>query len=83
MPNARRQGLKAGHVHLRWINPFPANLESVLRAANRVVVAELNLGQLNTVLRSTFMVETESLAKIQGKPFKISEVLARIQTASA
>lgn len=80
---ARRQGLKAGHVHLRWINPFPANLESVLRAANKVVVAELNLGQLNTVLRSTFMVETESLAKIQGKPFKISEVLARIQTATA
>ena len=80
---ARKQGLRVGHVHLRWLNPFPANLEAVLRAAGKVVVAELNLGQLNTVLRSTFLVETESLAKIQGQPFKVSEILARIQLASA
>lgn len=80
---AREQGLRVGHVHLRWLNPFPANLEAVMRAAKTVVVAELNLGQLNTVLRSTYLLETESLAKIQGQPFKISEILARIQIASA
>ena len=78
--NARLSGLKVGHIHLAWLNPFPANLGAVLAAAKEVLVCELNLGQLNTVLRSTYQVETHSFAKIQGLPFKISEVLARIQT---
>ena len=80
---ARVQGLKVGHVHLRWLNPFPANLESVIRSFDTTVVCELNLGQLATVLRSTYLVDVQSLAKIQGQPFKISEIMARIQTASA
>ena len=80
---ARAQGLKVGHVHLRWLNPFAANLESVIRSFDTTVVCELNLGQLATVLRSTYLVDVQSLAKIQGQPFKISEIMARIQTASA
>jgi len=80
---ARAQGFKVGHVHLRWLNPFPANLESVIRSFDTTVVCELNLGQLATVLRSTYTVDVQSLAKIQGQPFKVSEIMARIQTASA
>jgi 2-oxoglutarate ferredoxin oxidoreductase subunit alpha len=80
---ARATGLKVGHVHIRWINPFPANLEEVLRGFDQLLVAELNLGQLATVLRSTYLLELHSYAKIQGQPFKVSELLARIQTLTS
>lgn len=80
---ARTQGLRCGHIHLRWLNPMPSNLEAVLRAADRVLVCELNLGQLAYVLRAKFLVDAVSYAKVQGQPFKVSEVLARIQTLSA
>lgn len=76
---ARKQGIKAGHVHLRWLNPFPANLGDLLNRFDQVLVAELNLGQLARVLRSEYLVDAHSYAKIQGQPFKVSEVLARIQ----
>lgn len=79
---ARKQGIRCGHVHLRWLNPMPANLEAVLNRAERVLVCELNLGQLCHLLRATFLVDAVSYAKMQGKPFKVSEVLARIQTLS-
>jgi 2-oxoglutarate ferredoxin oxidoreductase subunit alpha len=80
---ARATGLKVGHVHIRWINPFPPNLEEVLRGFDQLLVAELNLGQLATVLRSTYLLELHSYAKIQGQPFKVSELLARIQTLTS
>ena len=77
---AREAGIKCGHVHIRWLNPFPANLEATLRGFDDLLVAELNLGQLATVLRSTYLLDVHSYAKIQGQPFKVSELLARIQT---
>jgi len=76
---ARKAGIKSGHVHLRWLNPFPANLEHLLRSFDQVLVAELNLGQLARVIRSEYLIDAHSYAKIQGQPFKVSEVLARIQ----
>ena len=81
--DARAQGLKVGHLHLRWLNPLPKNLGSVLVAAERVLVCELNLGQLVHMLRDRFMVDAISFAQVQGKPFKVSALLARIQTLSA
>jgi len=80
---ARAQGIRCGHVHLRWLNPMPANLGAVLEAADRILVCELNLGQLAHVLRANYLVDAVSFAKMQGKPFKVSEILARIQTVSA
>lgn len=80
---ARAQGLKVGHVHLRWLNPFPKNLGELLLRAERVLVCELNLGQLVQILRARFLVDALSYAQIQGKPFKVSALLARIQTLSA
>ena len=80
---ARTQGLAVGHIHLRWISPMAANVEQVLRQYDTVLVPELNLGQLARELRARFGVKAHSFAKIQGQPFKVSELLARIQTLSS
>lgn len=80
---ARAQGLRVGHLHLRWLNPFPANLGALLLAAERVLVCELNMGQLAGLLRARFLVDAVSYAQVQGKPFRVSNVLAKIQTLSA
>lgn len=80
--DARAQGLKAGHVHLRWISPLPANLETVLRAFATVAVAEMNLGQLHRYLRGEFLMDLKSITKIQGQPFKASEIIAEIAKLS-
>ncbi len=80
---ARRGGLRLGHVHLRWLNPMPANLGTLLKRYDRVLLPELNLGQLATVLSGRYGVAVQSYAKIQGQPFKVSELLARIQLECA
>jgi 2-oxoglutarate/2-oxoacid ferredoxin oxidoreductase subunit alpha len=77
---ARELGLKVGHAHIRWINPLPANLETLLWQYDDVLVPELNMGQLANLLRGQFLVNAISYGKIQGQPFKIAEVLARIQS---
>jgi 2-oxoglutarate ferredoxin oxidoreductase subunit alpha len=76
---ARASGLKVGHVHLRWISPLAPNLEKTLREFSVVTVAELNLGQLHTYLRGEFLLDLLSLPKIQGHPFKTSEIVAHLQ----
>ncbi|MEZ4652707.1 MAG: hypothetical protein R3E12_03640 [Candidatus Eisenbacteria bacterium] len=75
---ARSQGLRVGHAHLRYLNPFPKNLESVMSRFEKVLVPELNMGQLAFVLQGRFVRPVESLTKIQGKPFTEVEVLNRI-----
>ena len=79
---ARGLGLRVGHVHLRWLNPLPSNLEAVLTAASSVLICELNLGQLHRYLRGEFGLNAESFGKIQGQPFKVSELVARVQRMS-
>lgn len=74
-------GAKIAHAHLRHLSPFPANLGEVLARHKRVLIPELNMGQLAAVIRSTFPGEAESIAKIQGQPFKVSELVARINDA--
>jgi 2-oxoglutarate ferredoxin oxidoreductase subunit alpha len=75
----REQGHKVGHVHLRHLNPFPANLAEVLKRYRQVLVPELNMGQLAFLLRGTYLVDTVSYTKVQGKPFKHSELKARME----
>jgi 2-oxoglutarate ferredoxin oxidoreductase subunit alpha len=77
---AQEQGLSVSHGHLRWINPFPKNLESVLKNFKKVLIPELNLGQLRAIIRSTFLVDAQGLNKVQGKPFTVAEVLAGIKS---
>jgi 2-oxoglutarate ferredoxin oxidoreductase subunit alpha len=61
-------------AHLRYLNPFPANLGEVLRSYRTVLVPELNSGQLRHLLRAEFLVDVRGLNKIAGEPFKVGEV---------
>jgi 2-oxoglutarate ferredoxin oxidoreductase subunit alpha len=80
---AREQGLDVSQVHLRHLNPLPGNLEEVLRRFERVVVPEMNSGQLSTILRAKYLVPAEGFNKIQGKPFRVDEILERIRLTLA
>ncbi len=75
----RSQGRKIGHVHLRYLNPLPANLGDVLQRYKTVLVPELNMGQLLWVLRAKYLVDAIGLNKIQGRPFKQAEVEQKIE----
>lgn len=67
------------HVHLRYLNPLPSDLERVLRGFRKVLVPEMNLGQLVKIIRSEYLVDAVGLNKIQGLPFKEAEISRRIE----
>jgi 2-oxoglutarate ferredoxin oxidoreductase subunit alpha len=75
----RERGLSVSHAHLRYLNPFPKNLGDVLARFERVLVPEMNLGQLVKIIRAEFLVPAESYPKIQGMPFRIEEIEERIR----
>ena len=82
--NAQREaGHRIGHVHLRHLNPLPRNLGEVLKRYRRVLVPEMNMGQLVQVLRAKYLVDAQGYNKIQGKPFKQSEIEAKIEEVLA
>ena len=74
------EGHAVSHIHLRYLNPFPRNLGNLLAGFERVLVPEMNAGQLVTILRSTFLIDAESLSQVTGKPFKVSDVVAALRT---
>ncbi|MEJ2747378.1 MAG: 2-oxoacid:acceptor oxidoreductase subunit alpha [Anaerolineae bacterium] len=80
---ARGAGKSIAHAHIRYLNPFPRNLAALLKRYKKVMVAELNGGQLAFLLRGKFLVDVISYTKIQGQPFKIGEVRAKIQEVLA
>src|SRR3989442_1003375 len=71
---ARAEGRRIGHLHLRYLNPLPANVGDVLKRYKRVLVPELNMGQLLWILRAKYLVDAVGLNKIQGRPFKQAEL---------
>jgi len=73
------EGKQVSQVHLRYLNPLPADLGGILRRFKRVLVPEMNLGQLRTVLRATYLVDAQGLNKVQGQPFKVTEVVGGIR----
>lgn len=75
---ALREGHQVGHIHLRHIHPLPRNLAELLSGYDRVLVPELNTGQLATVLRDKIGCQIEQLNKVTGLPFTVAEVKARI-----
>ena len=75
----RDKGRRIGHVHLRHLNPLPGNLGEVLKRYRRVLVPELNMGQLVWVLRAKYLVDAVGCPKVQGKPFKQSELESKIE----
>ena len=74
----RAKGRKLGHLHLRYLNPLPANLGDILKRYRKVLVPELNMGQLLWVLRAKYLVDAVGLNKIQGRPFKQNELEQKI-----
>jgi 2-oxoglutarate ferredoxin oxidoreductase subunit alpha len=75
----REKGRKIGHVHLRHLNPLPGNVGEVLKRYKKVLVPELNMGQLLLLLRAKYLVDAVGLNKIQGRPFKQSELEQKIE----
>ncbi len=72
---AQTNGVSVSHVHLRNINPFPKNLGEILVKFQKILVPELNLGQLTTMLRAKYLVDAVNFGKVQGKPFTSSGIL--------
>jgi 2-oxoglutarate ferredoxin oxidoreductase subunit alpha len=75
----RSNGGKVAHAHLRWLNPFPANLGDVLRSYDRVLVPEMNMGQLLQLLRAKYLVDAVGYNRVTGKPFKAGEIRDAIE----
>jgi 2-oxoglutarate ferredoxin oxidoreductase subunit alpha len=74
-------GHSVAHAHLRWLNPLTRDLGPLLRRYRRVLVPELNLGQLVRLVRAEFLVDAVAFSKLQGRPFKVSELVKRCQRA--
>ncbi|TVR03475.1 MAG: 2-oxoacid:acceptor oxidoreductase subunit alpha [Deltaproteobacteria bacterium] len=77
----RRSGHRIAHAHLRHLNPLPANTGETLARYRRVLVPELNRGQLSRILRSEFLVPAVSLSQVRGLPFRVTELAERIAHA--
>jgi len=76
---AQADGLKVAQAHLHHLNPFPANLGDVMSRYDKVLCPEMNTGQLKLLLRARYLVDVQGLNKIEGQPFRVREVLTRIQ----
>ncbi len=76
--DAQETGASVAHAHLRYLNPFPANLGEVLKRYEKVLVPELNRGQLRLLVRAEFLVDAIGLNKVQGKPFSVYEIVDKI-----
>jgi 2-oxoglutarate ferredoxin oxidoreductase subunit alpha len=75
----RKTGRRIAQTHLRHLNPFPANLGEVLRRYERVIVPEMNLGQLSTMLRAKYLVDVHSYSRVRGLPISLSELAADLE----
>jgi 2-oxoglutarate/2-oxoacid ferredoxin oxidoreductase subunit alpha len=75
----RSGGGKVAHAHLRWLNPFPANLGDVLKSYDRVLIPEMNLGQLLQLVRAKYLVDAVGYNRVTGKPFKAGEIHGAIE----
>jgi 2-oxoglutarate ferredoxin oxidoreductase subunit alpha len=75
----RRRGLKVAHAHFRYLNPFPRNTGEVLRRYDKVLVPEMNLGQLSKLLRAEFLVDAIGYNRVRGVPLRASELEEAIE----
>jgi 2-oxoglutarate ferredoxin oxidoreductase subunit alpha len=76
---AQKGGRAVSHAHIRYLNPFPSNLGKILGKFDRVLVPEMNMGQLSLLLRGKYDANIISYGLVQGRPFKVSEIRAKIE----
>ena len=79
--HVREKGKKVSHVHLRYLNPLPRDLEETLKRFKQVMIPEMNMGQLLKMIRADYLIDAFGFNKIQGRPFKVSEIENRINRA--
>ena len=77
--NVNEKGKKVAQAHFRYLNPFPKNTEEVLKKYKYIICPELNMGQLSFLIKSRYLIEIDSFTKIQGQPFKSSELEEKIK----
>ena len=75
----RGNGRHVAHAHLRWLNPFPANLGAVLKSYDRVLIPEMNLGQLSQLIRARYLVDAVGYNRVTGKPFRAGEIADAVE----
>jgi 2-oxoglutarate ferredoxin oxidoreductase subunit alpha len=75
----RTEGRDVAHIHVRYLSPFPRNLGDLLKRYDRVLVPEMNNGQLVKLLRAEYLVPAESFGKVTGKPFRVTEIAQAIR----
>ncbi len=75
----RAEGKSVSSAHIRHLNPFPSNLGDVLRSFERVIVPEMNLGQLCTMIRAKYLVDAIAFSKVKGRPFQIREIIKKVE----
>jgi 2-oxoglutarate ferredoxin oxidoreductase subunit alpha len=75
----RQKGHSVAHLHLRYLNPLPKNLGDILKQNNKILVPEINLGQLVKVLRATYLVDATGFNKVRGLPFRSVELEHEIE----
>jgi 2-oxoglutarate/2-oxoacid ferredoxin oxidoreductase subunit alpha len=80
---ARAKGADVSHIHIRHLWPLPRNLGDLLKSYQRILVPEMNTGQLKTVLRDQYLIDAKSYNKVSGQPFRIAEIEAAIHSALA
>ena len=74
----RLEGFDVSSTNLRYLNPMPSDLGELLKGFNKVLIPELNGGQLSLLIRAKYLVDAVSMTKIMGRPFKVSEIRERI-----
>jgi 2-oxoglutarate ferredoxin oxidoreductase subunit alpha len=75
----RAAGHEVAHAHLRWLNPFPANLGDVVKSYDKVLVPEMNMGQLLQLVRARYLVDAVGYNRVTGKPFKAGEICDAVE----
>jgi len=75
-----KKGLDVSHAHLRYLNPFPKNLEDLLRGFDQVLIPELNNGQLVKIIRDRYLIPAKGYNKVMGQPFTVQELIDEIET---
>jgi len=72
------EGKSVSHVHLRWLNPLPGDLEEILKKFNHILIPEINSGQLIKVIRAEFLVDAKGLNLVRGKPIGKGRIIEKV-----
>jgi 2-oxoglutarate ferredoxin oxidoreductase subunit alpha len=74
-----KENIKASHVHLRYMNPLPIDLDGILKKFKHILIPEINMGQLSTIIRAKYLVEAEGLNVVRGRPIRASVIVSRVK----